>query len=237
MAARVFVDRKVDFAGLQEVLSNQLHDLQERLPAYGWVGVGRDDGKQAGEYAPIFYRVDKFEVRSHGTFWLSEMPETPGKPGWDAACPRIATWGVFRDRGTGDEIFLINTHFDNAGTQARINGAKLMLERIAALRGNRPVIVTGDFNSGENDVPIRTLTTAKDCPLRLAQGLSRDPERGGRTTFNGFRNLQGVVIDFILVSPGIGVERYQYLTILRGGIPVSDHWPVLSWLSMPGKSG
>ena len=35
----------VDILGTQEVLHNQLEDLKQRLPEYGVIGVGREDGK------------------------------------------------------------------------------------------------------------------------------------------------------------------------------------------------
>lgn len=57
-----------------------------------YIGVGRDDGKTKGEYAPIFYRKDRFKLLRSGNFWLSENTIKPNK-GWDAAYIRICTWG------------------------------------------------------------------------------------------------------------------------------------------------
>ncbi|MEX2396513.1 MAG: hypothetical protein WD491_05775, partial [Balneolales bacterium] len=88
-------------AGLQEVLKGQLDDLQERLPEYAWVGQGRDDGKEAGEFSPIFYNTNKFEVIEDQTFWLSETPEVPGSISWDAAITRVVTSARLKDRDTG----------------------------------------------------------------------------------------------------------------------------------------
>lgn len=43
--------------GVQEALVRQVNDLSELFGKdWGWVGVGRDDGKQAGEYSAIFYK-------------------------------------------------------------------------------------------------------------------------------------------------------------------------------------
>lgn len=40
----------------QEAFKSQVDDLQALLgEGWRWVGVGRDDGFQQGEYAPIFY--------------------------------------------------------------------------------------------------------------------------------------------------------------------------------------
>ncbi len=59
-----------DLFGVQEALHNQMMDLQNNLPEYAFVGVGRDDGKEKGEYSAIFYKKDKFEVLKQNTFWL-----------------------------------------------------------------------------------------------------------------------------------------------------------------------
>jgi endonuclease/exonuclease/phosphatase family metal-dependent hydrolase len=90
MVAATIRFHKIDIAGLQEALSHQVKDLEKLLPEYGWFGVGRDDGRQAGEFAPVFYRKDRFKILHRSTFWLSETPEKPGKA-WDAALPRIVT--------------------------------------------------------------------------------------------------------------------------------------------------
>src|SRR5262245_32702418 len=70
--ARLLRDHDPDVVGLQEALRNQLDDLARSLPAYGEIGVGRDDGKTKGEYAAILYRKDRFKVIDSGTFWLSD---------------------------------------------------------------------------------------------------------------------------------------------------------------------
>ena len=104
--------------GTQEVLADQLRDLRKGLDGYGYLGVGRDDGKEAGEYAAIFYKTNRLEVLESGNFWLSETPEKPSL-GWDAACVRICTCGKFMDRTTGKVFFFFNTHMDHEGIVAR----------------------------------------------------------------------------------------------------------------------
>ena len=100
---------------MQEVLHNQFQDLRAGLPEYDGIGVGRDDGKTAGEYAPLFYRKDKYEVLDSNTFWLAENPDSVGMMGWDAVCVRIATWAKFkgsrrkvRERAVLHSLFCLN---------------------------------------------------------------------------------------------------------------------------------
>ncbi|TAQ85997.1 hypothetical protein B7494_g5656 [Chlorociboria aeruginascens] len=90
---------------LQEVLHSQLLDIQSSLnsssptPGSGWsyVGVGRDDGEESGEYAPIFFRPSVWKLIEWKTVWLSESPDRPGK-GWDASSVRIVTVAILESR-------------------------------------------------------------------------------------------------------------------------------------------
>ena len=134
-----------DIFGTQEGKYPQLQDLRQAMPGYDYIGVGRDDGKRAGEHSAIFYRTDKFEVLEHGDFWLSEITDRPNK-GWDAVLPRICTWGEFRDKQTGFTFLFFNLHMDHVGVQARAESAKLILEKIKEFPKKLPAILTGDFN-------------------------------------------------------------------------------------------
>ena len=100
-----------DIFGSQEVLDGQLHDMLAQLPDYAYIGVGRDDGKAKGEYSPIFYKKERFRLLDEGHFWLSEVTGRPNK-GWDAALPRICTWGHFLDRQTRRRFWFFNLHMD-----------------------------------------------------------------------------------------------------------------------------
>jgi endonuclease/exonuclease/phosphatase family metal-dependent hydrolase len=152
---------QADIVGMQEAQRNQIDDLAERLPKYQWVGVGRNDGKDGGEFTPIFYRSDRLKLLEQKTFWLSPTPEQAGSRGWDAALPRIVTWAKFTAGSNGaaegkdsansaagkDEAFFVfNTHFDHMGMVARLESAKLLRSKVAEIAGNSPAIVTGDFN-------------------------------------------------------------------------------------------
>lgn len=232
LASGVIAENSADFVGLQEALHPQLADLLAALPQYDSIGVGRDDGREAGEYSAILFDKERFAVLKSGTFWLSATPEKPGL-GWDAACPRIATWGIFEERKSGQKFFFINTHLDHKGEVARVEGARLIAKRIGELRENLPVIMTGDFNSLEQSPAMQELVGGSDPILRLARNLSRDKDFGGNTSFNGFALKEtGEVIDFILVSSGIDVDAYHYLHKTEGGVIVSDHWPVLCALGI-----
>lgn len=228
MAAGVIRFHDADFAGLQEALLGQIEDLQARLPEYDWIGVGRDDGESAGEFTPIFYRQDRFELEDQDTFWLSETPEVPGSKSWDTAITRIATWGAFRDRRTGDRFIVLNTHFDHIGTEAREESAKLIVDRLSAF--DVPVIVTGDFNATPDSAPYAVMTNS----LRDAFEATQTPHYGPTSTWNGFDEIQpNRRIDYIFVSNDVTVLRHGILSETVDGRFPSDHLPVLAEIRLP----
>ena len=150
-----------DIIGMQEVLHSQLVDLTERLPRYTAVGVGRADGKMAGEYCSLFFKTEHFELLKEGNFSLSETPLKFGVKGWDAAYERMATWAVLKDKATGQKFICVNTHLDNEGKLARKEGLKLVLVKAKELGDGLPVIVMGDFNDTAESESIRIMDHAE----------------------------------------------------------------------------
>ena len=140
----------IEIFGAQEVLHHMLHDMLDHLPGYSYIGVGRDDGISKGEYAPIFYKNDRLELLHSGNFWLSENSDYPNK-GWDAALPRICTWGEFKEKKSHLRFYFFNLHLDHRGVVARDESAKLVLRKIEEMCGNDPVILAGDFNVDQNN--------------------------------------------------------------------------------------
>lgn len=233
-AASMIRFHEPDIVGVQEALKGQVLDLAETLPDYDWTGVGRDDGLEKGEYMAIFYRRDRFRILKDGTFWLSETPERPSK-GWDAAWTRTATWVEFLDRQSGQTFFHFNTHLDNQGEVARLEGAGLLLDKIAHLREDRPVVVTGDFNCHPESPPYRLLTS-EASPLRDTKTLSKTPHHGPSRTFTKFSldalKTSAPPIDFIFVSSAFRVAKHATLSDSFDGYFPSDHFPVMAVLTL-----
>ncbi len=219
-------------AGLQEVLVSQLNDLRELLPDYSSVGVGRDDGKEAGEYNPIFFLKDRFRLLETSTFWLSEDPGKAGVKGWDAACARVVTWARLKDAWTGRTLVAFNTHFDHMGETARRESAALVLVEMSRIAGGLPVVLTGDFNCTREDPPYRTLVGPADrrAFLRDARDASPEAPYGPSSSFNGFRAeaTGGLPIDHIFIGPSLSVLRAGILPATWAGRFLSDHNPVLA---------
>ena len=204
-----FIKRQnIDVIGLQEVRNNQLEDLKLRLPEYAEVGVGRDDGKTAGEYAPIFYKKDKFDLLDSKTFWLSQYPDSAGFVGWDGACTRIATWAKLKNRENGQVVFAINTHLDHVGVDARKKGALLIIEQIKKLAEGMPVVLTGDFNVPETS-EVYSIITNNEFKFNDAQKVA-ETTSGPKYTFHNFGKSplkKREKIDYIFVTPEVTVKN------------------------------
>jgi endonuclease/exonuclease/phosphatase family metal-dependent hydrolase len=232
MAAGTISFHRVDIAGLQEVLASQLHDLQSLLPEYAWVGVGRDDGRAAGEHNPLFFLRDRFRLLASATFWLSEEPGKAGVKGWDAACPRIVTWARLEDLWTGEILVAFNTHFDHIGVRARNESAALVLAAVRKIAGRDPAILTGDLNCTREDQAYLTLIAAEDGVPLLRDTRDESLRRpfGPASSFNGFRTepRAGLPIDHVFVSGAFETLRAGILPGWWDGRFVSDHNPVLA---------
>mgnify|MGYP001515223049 FL=1 len=226
------LDKKMDIIGMQEVLHNQLEDLKAGLPNYAAIGVGRDDGKEKGEYSPLFYRADKYEVLESNTFWLSQYPDSVGFIGWDGACTRIATWAKFKDKATGKIFMGVNTHFAQGGTYARRESALLIIKKIKEIVGDQPAVVTGDFNVNDQSEAYQTITT-NEFVLKDAYKMT-DQKAGPNYTFHDFGRYameKREKIDFIFVTPQIKVlntEIAQNPETKTGYL--SDHNPHMALL-------
>ncbi len=229
-AASMIRFHKADIIGLQEALRGQIDDLVVRLPEFGWFGVGRDDGKDAGEFSAVFYRKDRLTLLADSTFWLSETPLKP-ELGWDAACKRVVTLGKFKDNKTGAKFFLFNTHFDHIGQVARRESARLLLYSVAKIAGDMPVLVTGDFNSTPDSEPYKILTTGEQGNKLIdSKTVSKFQHHGPTTTWSGFIAAwqpDGQPIDYIFIRNNVQVLLHGTLSDSFDGRFPSDHMPVL----------
>lgn len=218
------------FVGVQEALYRQVQFMDSVMENYTYLGVGRDDGKLAGEFAPVFYDSTRVKLLSANTIWLSETSDTVSI-GWDAALPRICSYGLFEIKSTQQKIWVFNTHFDHMGEFARTESAKVVLNQIAMENKSQyPVILMGDFNCTEKSLPIQyILSQFEDAKLAATM-----PFEGIKGTFNGFDTLSvpEKCIDFIFVQ-GIHVKSLEHpVTKTKNDLWISDHLPVVGVLEL-----
>jgi endonuclease/exonuclease/phosphatase family metal-dependent hydrolase len=223
-----------DLLGTQEVLAEQADFLAEKLSEHTMVGVGRDDAKRRGEFASVFFRTKRFERLDAGHFWLSKTPDVPGSKSWDSAITRMATWVRLADRQhPKPELLFVNTHWDHAGVQARLESAGLIRRWLVEHARGAAVIFTGDLNTPDDSPPYRTLLPAGEDPLGLADAHRQvHPQRQrDEATYHAFTGAPaGSRIDFILASKHFTAVEAAIDRTSRDGRYPSDHFPVTAVL-------
>jgi endonuclease/exonuclease/phosphatase family metal-dependent hydrolase len=220
--------------GMQEVLKDQFDDLGELLPEFGRIGVGRDDGKAAGEFAAIFYLKERFAVEASGHFWLSEHPDQPGVKGWDARWVRMVTWAKFSDQVTNKQFYHFNTHFDHVGEEAKRQSSYLLLNRVETIAGAMPLVVTGDFNCIPEGSVYRILTGEEACGndfngnyLIDSEAVSICKHHGpSTTTIENFDPEYTHKIDYIFIKNRVTALTHGILADHFDRRYSSDHMPV-----------
>lgn len=226
-ATKEMIEREQpDVFGLQEALIGQLQYIDSNFPQYSRVGVGRDDGKEEGEFMAVYYRSDKFKLLKNGDFWLSETPDECSM-GWDAACRRIVTWAKLKDKETGKVFYAFNTHLDHVGEVAREQSILLIVKKIDEIvkKDKAPVFLSGDFNSNVNSAifdPLKSIM--KDSRAIL-------PESEWIPTYNNYGNGGDAMIDYIFYK-NAEVLDFKTLNGDYGKPYISDHYPVMATMKI-----
>jgi len=235
--------QNADIIGLQEALDAQIREIAAAAPGYAVVGVGRDDALAKGEYSAILFKTDRLHVAESGTFWFSDTPEVPASKSWGNNITRICTWARFVDRD-GRGFWHFNLHLDHQSQPSRERSTELLRRRIEARAFPRePVVVTGDFNVGENNPALRTLVPAPRSDGASARTAAPfldtfrvlHPDERVAGTFTGFKfgQVNGDKIDYILVQPGTEVLSADIVRTSRADRYPSDHFPVVARVRLP----
>ncbi|MBC7187295.1 MAG: endonuclease/exonuclease/phosphatase family protein [Calditrichaeota bacterium] len=234
-----------DVVGLQEALHFQLQEICQALPHYACVGVGRDDGAEAGEFAALLYRKDRLAVEESGTFWFSDTPEVPGSMSWGNQIPRICTWARLRHRRTCMAFSVFNVHLDHVSQRSRERSVQLLAERISMHSPTAPVFVLGDLNAGPHNPVVAFLKGSAKLatdeggqvsnPFPLVdtyRAIHADTSAIG--TYHAFTgDRSGAKIDYIFAAPGVNVkDAHIDHTSAHGRYP-SDHFPVTARVVVP----
>lgn len=224
--ALMLEDQKPDVFGVQEAFNYQIRFIEDNFTDYDCVGVGRDDGKQKGEFMSIFWNKKTVKMIKWGTFWLSETPEKPSM-GWDAKCKRTATWALMKDKKTGKHFYYVNTHLDHRGSEARRQGLNLIVSRIDDInQKGYPMVLTGDFNMKPDDAALTGLEQRMQSARKIA------PKTDNHATLNLWgKGKADMVIDYIYVSGFSACTEYHTITEKYGTWKyISDHYPIYAKL-------
>lgn len=215
-----------DIFGVQEATPGQVTDIALALSNYNKFGIGREEGG-LGEACTIYYKKDRFKVLDSNTFWLSETPNVVSR-GWDAACNRVCTYGLFKDLKTKKTFYVFNLHLDHMGEVARVKGVQLALSKMKELNTkNYPAFLMGDFNSEPETAQITEIKKVMDD----TKDVSKEKPFGPSGTFNDFKHNEPVtlLLDYIFISKnsGLTVQKHAVLSDSKDLKYPSDHLPVL----------
>jgi len=228
---RLLQEQAPDIIGLQEALHFQNQAILEHVAGYECLGVGRDDGDTSGEYSAILYRAQRLQVRNQGTFWFSQTPDVPGSKHWGNSITRICTWAHFEDDSSGRSFYVYNLHLDHQSQPSREKSIDLLLDKIDQRDNRDPVIVTGDFNAGENNPAVISLLKYKKRFFRPSYFIDSfrllHPQDTNVGTFHGFSDQAGEdKIDYIFVDRRLEVKAAEILRVQPPDMYISDHYPV-----------
>lgn len=229
---RVIHEADPDLLGVQEALQHQVADIAARLPDHAHYTVGRDDGHDGGEHCAIYFRRSRFERLDAGTYWLCDEREQPGAKFPSAACPRIASWVLLREKSGDERQFLfLNTHWDHVSQEAREYSAAAIVEHLAKLGDDTPAIVVGDMNAMEQSPEMRRLLETDGVRLLDSYRQIHPQVQPNEATFNGFANrTAGRRIDYVLHSPAWKTTSAEIVRTTFDGRNASDHFPVVAEL-------
>ena len=215
---------KPDIIGFQEATFIHYDYLKAAMPDYASEMAYRDNFVLS-EGCPIFYRVDKFELIDSGSFWLSETPEVMSKD-WGSEHYRICVYVILKEIDSGKEFAVFNTHLDHVSDDARINGIKVVLDKIAQF-GDLPAILMGDLNAEEDSDTIVSAYESFDDGMKTAPITSDEP------TYHNWGNAEAAKrIDYILIGKGDAtVSEYHVIDNCHDGVYSSDHASIYVKLS------
>jgi endonuclease/exonuclease/phosphatase family metal-dependent hydrolase len=175
----------------------------------------------------IMYNKSVISMIEHGTFWLSETPDTPSK-GFGASYCRNATWGLFKHKPSGTTFYYINTHLDHQVKEAQIEGMKLISKHFEEHKETYPVFLTGDLNIKADNVALDVIESYMNNAREVApEGLT-----DFNTTYNGYVTNKNTIIDHIYCSNYLKVVEYHTINEDYGVPFVSDHYPVYAIIKL-----
>ncbi|QBD77441.1 endonuclease/exonuclease/phosphatase family protein [Ktedonosporobacter rubrisoli] len=224
-----------DLIGFQELQHGNLEVYQKRLTEYAYALGPRAFNEEPHEYNAIFWKPSRLTMLAQGGFWLSETPEEYSSS-WNAGCVRVAHWESFHLLDANIKLLHINTHLDHASEQARVEGARLILQRLPLLcHEQEPVILTGDFNCEPASPPyslfleggfVDTYQSADNKHSNTFHDFGRiTPVTGDLVEKNTMR------IDWILQRDRKNIFTPSSCTIIHDArLPLypSDHYPLIT---------
>jgi endonuclease/exonuclease/phosphatase family metal-dependent hydrolase len=226
-----------DLIGLQEANGRNLQVYHRELQQYNYLAGPPYNNAPPHQFPAILWNPKKLRPVDSDTFWLSETPDVYSGS-WQTDCIRSAAWIRFRVTGSDATIVHLNTHLDHISERARVEGARLIIERLAGVQADgSAAIVTGDFNAPVGSPAYELFHADGFADAHLSCGNDDTPGRS--FTYHGFEGetFRGSDspprrIDWVLLRDGtttrVHAERCEIIRDAQPPVYPSDHYPVIA---------
>ncbi|HVF97397.1 MAG TPA: endonuclease/exonuclease/phosphatase family protein [Flavisolibacter sp.] len=236
LCAKVMSGYTPDIICMQEVLKVQMDDMRKAFPkfdGFGFDGPEMDahtEGYHGIAKNPILFSKERYELRGGGTYWLSDTPLIGGSASWGTARARNCNWLRLKEKKTGREFRIINTHLDHEAQLAREKQIETIIAEAAQYATHFPQVFAGDFNSRSTNPVVAMLKKAGWQDTYAALHGDADPGYTAHA-FKGAkyaedlasRGAQGGRIDFIF-GRGVTPKKSAIVKDEEAGFYPSDHY-------------
>lgn len=207
--------------GCQECEPEQRKDIISSHPEYSVIGVDLHGPNEEVEQVAIFYLKDSVQVLEHGTFYLTDTPDTPSRLP-QSNHYRASTWGHFKMVNGGQEFFYFNTHLDTH-TEAHKAEVDAILGKIKQYNTEGlPIYLTGDLNTDESSTAFNSLWSYGFKNARV-DAIVGDSYK----TYNGYGDYNGAIYDHCFYKGFYSVQKFNTIRDKFAGVPyISDHYPI-----------
>ena len=202
-----------DLMGLQEATHGSWTTPLAQLSGYGLIGCSRDgENATSGEWGPVLYKKERFDLIDSGTFWLTNTPDVPSKVS-GSVTNRICTWAYLLDKITGQKIIMANTHLDHQNEDVRVAQAEYLnmhLNEIIKAHPSVSVYFTGDFNCYRDSAPYKEFASIySEARLVAKKDISTV-----KATYTNYGKSSGYEIDFCFYKGNDVITEYQIISKL-----------------------
>ena len=216
--AKYLLKLNPDIIGFQELNHKMRMELLELMPAYAFLGAGREKNR-LGESSAIAYRQSRLMPERLHSEILSPTPHLHGTTyGVDQSkCPRIFSSCDFMPIDSDTPIRFISIHTDHQGKLARILESEQLLAFYNKEQQARPMptVIVGDFNATPDSTEIKVFSNS--CEFT-------DATADIKTSFHEFGNKKiDFKIDYIFISKDIEATYVGSHRYADDGRFLSDH--------------
>ncbi len=230
-----------DLIGFQECSKTQFDDLHAAFPDFLTFSTNGESALSEDPYEVIFVSP-RFSMITEAGYWLSETPYIPGSRSWDnSKHSRVVNWMRLRDKASGIQFRILNTHFDQKGQMAREHSAEMVVADAKAFPPDFPQIFTGDLNA---DRPNKALDILEAGGWQDTWTLLYGPKEPGFTAHD-FLGVNFVPkgklahagkIDWIFCRGNITPISSKIIRDQRAGHYPSDHFFVVAEVQVKPSS-